>query len=50
MVHFGIPAGPYATLAEAQDAGAVAISYGVFVNTIVSFVILAFAVFLVVRQ
>jgi len=46
----GAPAGPYATLAEAQDAGAVAISYGVFVNAIVSFVIVAFAVFMVVRQ
>ena len=46
----GAPAGPYATLVEAQDAGAVAISYGVFVNTIVSFVIVAFAVFMVVRQ
>ena len=46
----GAPAGPYATLAEAQEAGAVAISYGVFVNAIVSFVIVAFAVFVVVRQ
>ena len=46
----GAPAGPYATLAEAQEAGAVAISYGVFVNAIVSFVIVAFAVFMVVRQ
>ena len=46
----GAPVGPYATLAEAKDAGAVAISYGVFVNAIVSFVIVAFAVFMVVRQ
>jgi len=46
----GAPAGPYATLAEAQAAGAVAISYGVFVNAIVGFVIVAFAVFMVVRQ
>ena len=46
----GVSAGPYATLAEAQEAGAVAISYGVFVNAIVSFVIVAFAVFMVVRQ
>ncbi|HUU54869.1 MAG TPA: large-conductance mechanosensitive channel protein MscL [Armatimonadota bacterium] len=46
----GAPAGPYATLAEAQEAGAVAISYGVFVNAIVSFVIVAFAVFMVVRR
>jgi large conductance mechanosensitive channel len=41
--------GPYATLAAAQDAGAVAIRYGVFVNTVIWFVITAFAVFLLIR-
>jgi large conductance mechanosensitive channel len=46
----GVPAGPYGTLAEAQQAGAVALSYGVFVNAVVSFIILAFAVFVLVRQ
>jgi len=40
----------YATLAEAQAAGAVTLAYGQFVNTIVSFVIVAFAVFLLVRN
>ena len=40
---------PYASLAEAQAAGAVTVNYGVFINSIVSFVIVAFAVFLLVR-
>jgi large conductance mechanosensitive channel len=44
-----VPA-PYATLAAAQEAGAVTINYGVFVNAIVSFLIVAFAVFLLVRS
>ena len=45
----GTPAGPYSTLSAAQEAGAVTVNYGVFVNSVVSFVIVAFAVFLVVR-
>jgi large conductance mechanosensitive channel len=39
----------YATLAEAKQAGAATINYGMFVNTILNFVIVAFAVFLLVR-
>lgn len=46
----GVPAGPYATLADAQAAGAVSINYGTFVNTIISFIIIALAVFLLVRN
>ncbi len=46
----GTAAGPYAALADAQKAGAVTINYGVFVNTIISFLIVAFAVFLLIRQ
>jgi len=45
----GTSPGPYATLAAAQEAGAVTVNYGVFVNAVISFVIVAFAVFLVVR-
>jgi len=41
--------GPYQSLAEAQAAGAVTLNYGVFLNTIVSFLIVAFALFLVVK-
>lgn len=40
---------PYATLAEAQKAGAATINYGLFINTIVDFILIAFAVFLVVK-
>jgi large conductance mechanosensitive channel len=40
---------PYATLAEANAAGAVTINYGQFINNVVSFIIIAFAVFLIVR-
>lgn len=42
--------GRYETLAAAQEAGAVTINYGVFVNTIIDFVIIAFVLFLIVRQ
>jgi large conductance mechanosensitive channel len=45
----GAAAGPYATLAAAQDAGAVIISYGLFVNSVISFLIVAFAVFLLIK-
>jgi large conductance mechanosensitive channel len=45
----GTTVGPYNTLAAAQEAGAVTINYGVFINTIISFIIVAFAVFLVIR-
>tara|TARA_R110002110_G_scaffold205066_7_gene416905 strand:+ start:29437 stop:29886 length:450 start_codon:yes stop_codon:yes gene_type:complete len=45
----GATAGPYATLAAAQEAGAVTISYGLFVNSVISFLIVAFAVFLLIR-
>jgi large conductance mechanosensitive channel len=40
---------PYATLAEAQVAGAPTINYGVFVLTVLDFVIVAFVVFMLVR-
>jgi large conductance mechanosensitive channel len=40
----------FATLAEAQEAGAVTLNYGVFVNAIVTFLIIAFAIFLIVRR
>ena len=45
----GATAGPYATLAMAQEAGAVTISYGIFINSVISFLIVAFAVFLLIR-
>jgi large conductance mechanosensitive channel len=45
----GATPGPYAALADAQAAGAVTINYGAFINTIISFLIVAFAVFLLIR-
>jgi large conductance mechanosensitive channel len=45
----GDPLGPYATMEAAQQAGAVTLNYGTFINTIISFLIVAFAVFLLVR-
>jgi large conductance mechanosensitive channel len=41
--------GHYSTLAEAQAAGAVTVNYGLFVNSIITFLIIAFAVFMIVR-
>lgn len=45
----GTPAAPYASLADAKAAGAVTLNYGVFINAIVSFLIIAFVIFLIVR-
>jgi large conductance mechanosensitive channel len=42
-------AGPYASLAAAQEAGAVTVNYGTFINTIISFIIVAFALFLLIK-
>ena len=42
-------AGPYASLADAQAAGAVSINYGIFINNVIAFLIVAFAVFLLIR-
>ena len=41
--------GDFATLKAAKDAGAVTLNYGVFVNSIVSFLIVAFAIFMIVK-
>jgi len=45
----GDPAGPYATLEAANEAGAVTLNWGSFINHVLSFLIVAFAVFLVVK-
>ena len=45
----GMQPGPYPTLEAAQKAGAVTLNLGVFLNTVVSFVIVAFAIFLLVK-
>ncbi|MBN1662013.1 MAG: large-conductance mechanosensitive channel protein MscL [Deltaproteobacteria bacterium] len=43
-------AGPYASVAAAKSAGAVTLNIGLFINTIITFIIVAFAIFLVVKQ
>ncbi|SEM58538.1 large conductance mechanosensitive channel [Syntrophus gentianae] len=50
IVKEGATPGPFATLADAHKAGAVTINYGLFINTIVNFLIVAFALFLVIRN
>ena len=46
----GDPAGPYATVADAAEAGAVTLNWGLFVNAVISFLIVAFVLFMVIRN
>jgi len=46
----GAPAGPYETVAAAKEAGAVTLNYGLFANSVLTFFVVAFAVFLLIRQ
>lgn len=46
----GTIAGPYTTLADAKASGAVTMNFGVFLDTVISFLIVAFAIFLLVRS
>jgi len=45
----GAAAGPYASLAAAKAAGAVTINYGIFINAIINFLIVALAIFFLIR-
>ena len=45
----GDPAGPYATLAAAKEAGAVTMNWGIFINALISFIIVALALFFVIK-
>jgi large conductance mechanosensitive channel len=45
----GKVAAPYASLAAAKAAGAVSLNIGVFINTLINFIILAFAIFMLIR-
>jgi len=49
-LYVALNGGSYASLAEAQKAAAPTINYGLFVNTVLEFLIVAFVVFLLVRQ
>lgn len=44
----GTPLGPYPSLAEAQKAGAVSINYGVFITSIINFLLVAIPLFLII--
>ena len=46
----GKAAGPYASLAAAKAAGAVTMNFGLFINTIINFIIVAFAIFMLVKN
>lgn len=48
-VKAGSPGGPYPSLIDAQAAGAVTVNYGLFINAIISFLIVALAMFLLIR-
>jgi large conductance mechanosensitive channel len=50
LLKAGSPAAPYASLADAQAAGAVTINYGLFINAVISFLIVAFVMFLLIRS
>ena len=47
---FNLSDKPVTTLAEARAAGAATINYGLFLNTLIDFLIVAFAIFLLIRQ
>jgi large conductance mechanosensitive channel len=49
LLKAGSPGGPYAALADAQAAGAVTINYGLFINALVSFLIIALVLFLLIK-
>ncbi len=46
----GTTAGPYATLAAAKEAGAVTMNLGLFVNSLITFVFIAFAAYLLAKS
>jgi large conductance mechanosensitive channel len=50
VIKGGTIPGPYATLDAAKEAGAIVISWGVFINTLINFLIIAFVLFLVIRS
>ena len=49
LIKSGSPVGPYPSLAEAMEAGAITLRYGLFINTVISFLIVALAMFFLIR-
>ena len=50
LLKAGSPAGPYASLVDAQAAGAVTINYGAFIGVVITFLIIAFVMFMLIRS
>src|SRR5687768_13960165 len=48
-LYINLSDGSYPSLKAAQDAGAATINYGVFINTVITFIVIAFVVFLIAR-
>ncbi len=48
-IFINLSGGEFASLAEAQDAGAATLNVGVFINTVLNFIIVAFAIFILIR-
>jgi large conductance mechanosensitive channel len=49
-LYINLSGGHYGSLEEAKAAGAATINYGAFINTVINFLIIAFVVFLIVKQ
>jgi len=49
-LYINLSGGHYDSLAQAQEAGAATLNYGLFINNVIDFVIIAFVIFLLVRQ
>jgi large conductance mechanosensitive channel len=49
VIKEGDPAGPYNTVEAAKEAGAVTINYGIFINSIITFIIIALVLFFLVK-
>jgi large conductance mechanosensitive channel len=49
-LYINLSGGAYESLAAAQEAGAATINYGLFLNTVINFLIVSFVIFLVIRQ
>lgn len=49
VIKEGTLPGPFDTLQQAQEAGAVTVNYGTFINTVISFLIVAWAIFILVK-
>lgn len=49
VIKEGAAAGPYSTVEAAKEAGAVTVNFGIFINTVISFLIIAVAIFFLIR-